>query len=218
MKEYQKIEAKAQQLVTAGAAANIDEAIDQVVSEDPELYRKSLEEGAGATLSEEVTAALAKLSEEDRAEIERKAMALYLGGKVATENDSYVQAMLQTPSAHRTIMETSHFNSPGEGDTPSDASLPGMVPPERRAGQSRRLVTSADAIRADTRKKLKTLAELGTKGPWEQLREISLQIVEQYPDMDEKEAFRTACIDNPALFQQWQDLQPKSSRVPLAQV
>lgn len=222
MKAYQKIEAKAQQLVTAGSAANLDEAIAQVVSEDPELYRESLKEGAGATLSEEVTAALAKLSEDERAEIERKATALYLGGKVASETDSYVQAFMETPSAHRKIMETAHFDSRGKYETPSDASLPGMVPPEHRAGQSRRLVTSAEAdldgVRADTRKKLEKLAELGTEDPWSKLLKISLENRQQYPDLDEKQAFREACLANPLLFEQWQDLQPKASRVPLAQV
>ena len=112
MKASQQIEDRAQQRVTAGVAADIEEGIAQVVQQNPELYRESLKEGAGPKLSDEVSAALSNLSAGDRAVIERKAMELYLGGKVATEEDSYVQAMMQTPELQRKCIEASSAISP----------------------------------------------------------------------------------------------------------
>lgn len=219
MKAFQKIERMAQQLVTAGITPDINEAIAQVVRENPELYGETLKEGAGATLSEEVSAALSNLTAEDRAVIERKAMEIYLGGKVATENDSYVQAMMAIPGLHGKCIEAGYAIHHRHGAAPSAASLPESVHPEGRAGST---IVSAKAdeagpgekIRQETRDKLATLAELGSGGPWDKLFEIALQTVEQYPEMDQDEAFRHACEDNPGLFQQWQDSLPKPSAAP----
>lgn len=209
-KAFQKLEAMAHQLVTAKEAENIDDALVEVVRKNPELYRESLTEGKGTILADEVTAALSNLSAEDRAVIEAKAMQLYLGGKLNNENDAYVAAIMDTPSVHLKCMDVNK-NSLGREETPPAASHLRMTS-QGREGQAPRVVTSAEAIREETKKKLKALEELGGDGPWAQLFAISLKMIEEYPDLDEKEAFRLACLDHPRLFQQWQDSLPKPSK------
>ena len=77
-------------------------------------------------------------------------------------------------------------------------------------------VVTAVHVRPDTQKKLDLLAEAASDGPWDKLFQIAS---EEYPNLNRHEAFRQACLDNPMLFEQWQDSLPDpSSRVPLAQV
>ncbi len=101
MKSTDQIKELARQHVAAGLAPNIDDAISRVVSERPDLYRKSLEEkDDDHEFPEELKAALATLSADERAEVERKATEIFLKGQKCTQADSLIMAIQQTPGVH----------------------------------------------------------------------------------------------------------------------
>lgn len=73
-------------------------------------------------------------------------------------------------------------------------------------------VVSAVHVRPDTKKALALLEEAQTVEAWEKLSNIAS---EEYPHLNRHQALRQACLDNPLLYQEWQDSLPELSRVPL---
>lgn len=96
-----QIEARAQQLVSAGQATDLDDGISQIVAQEPALYRVSCAEKIRPEIAKEITEILEGMEPSARAKLSEIADEIYLKGEAGTETDAMVMAIQRNPTLYQ---------------------------------------------------------------------------------------------------------------------
>ncbi|MDP3850376.1 MAG: phage protease [Luteolibacter sp.] len=143
----EQIEARAQRMVSAGEAGDIDEAIGRVVASDPALYRVSCGEKIRPEIAAEIQEMLKAMEPTAREKLQAIADEIYLKGEAQSETDAMVKAVQMNPLLYQNKVDEQEeiARKAFTGKAAPSKSSPGKVAAGYFEARAQTLVSAGDA-------------------------------------------------------------------------